>query len=111
MDLLPYIPIGRRNARSRFEIAQKVGCHERTVRMEIAKINKSGRVKIIADPVMGGYYIPKFPEDRAYYNAYLAKEHSRVKENSNKIRAMEGRNSKKADIPGQYSLLGGCDEG
>ena len=111
MDLLPYIPIGRRNARSRFEIAQKSGCSERTVRDAISEINKTGRAKVIADPVMGGYYIPRFPEDTAYYKAYLAQERHRAGEILGKVRAMEGRKPRGADIPGQYSLFGGRNEG
>lgn len=111
MDLLPYIPYGRRNARSRFEIAQDSGCSERTVRDAIAEINKTGRAKVIADPIMGGYYIPKFPEDTAYYKAYLAQERRRAGEILDKVRGMEGRRTKKASVPGQYSLFGGRNEG
>lgn len=111
MDLLPYIPIGRRNALSRFEIAMRAGCSERTVRSAIAGINETGRAKVIADPVIGGYYIPKFPEDATYYRAYMAKEHHRIQKTIGKLRAMDGHGSKSKNFPGQYSLFGGCDEG
>ncbi|WP_434310367.1 hypothetical protein [Hominifimenecus sp. rT4P-3] len=105
MDLLPYIPVGRRNARSRFEIADCAGVSERTVRDAIAEINKTGRAKVIADSIIGGYYIPKFPEDAAYYKAYLRQEYHRAGEILDKIRAMEGRSRKKESMPGQLSLF------
>lgn len=111
MDLLPYMPIGRRNARSRFEIAQKSGCSERTVRDAISEINKTGRAKVIADPVIGGYYIPRFPEDAASYKRYLSQERHRAMEILDKVRAMEGRKKRSVVIPGQYSLFEGGKDG
>lgn len=111
MDILRYIPYGRKNAESRFSIAQRAGISERKFRELAAGINKSGRAIILADIKAGGYYVPKLPEDRPYYNAYLRQEESRVKELNEKIRAMKGK--KRADNPDPYqlSLFGGDRNG
>ena len=106
MDMLRYIPIGRRNARSRYEIAEAAGVSERKVREVIAEINKSGEAVVIADASLGGYYIPDLPRDRKYLDIYLRQEAHRAREILDKVNAMRGRREKGAgQCAGQMSLF------
>lgn len=105
MDLIQYIPIGRINARSRFEIAEAAGVCERKVRDYIANANKNGMAIIIADAA-GGYYIPDLPRDRKYLDRYLRQEAHRAREILDKVNAMKGRPKKGSDqCDGQLSLF------
>lgn len=101
MDILQYIPIGRKNAISRYVIADRAGICERKVRGMIREVNNTGRSLIIADTSAGGYFVPDLSEeaDRACYNAYLRQERHRANEIYYKIRKME-----KAD---NYEYYGG----
>jgi len=105
MDILQYVPYGRKNARSRFMIAAELGISERKVRDLIADVNTSGRAIILADTKAGGYYQPKLPEDRVYYNKYLRQEENRCKALNKKIRAMKGRLRTDNPDPNQISLF------
>lgn len=105
MDILQHIPYGRKNARSRFMIAAEMGISERKFRDLVAEVNASGRAIILADTKAGGYYQPKLPEDRAYYNAYLRQEESRCKALNKKIQAMKGKTRINNPDPYQMSLF------
>jgi hypothetical protein len=96
MDILKYIPYGRKNAKSRFLIAQEAGISERKFRELVSKINDNPDMcAVIPDVKAGGYYIPKLPDDQAYYDAYIRQEKSRLRTEGQKIRNMEKK--KKAD--------------
>lgn len=106
MELIQYIPIGRRNARSRFDIAEAAGVSERTVRDYISNANRTGMAVIIADTEAGGYYIPDLPKDRAYLDRYLRQEAHRAREIIDKVNTMRRRPKKGSDqCNGQLSLF------
>lgn len=78
---------------------------ERTVREYIAQANKSGFAVIIADPAVGGYYIPDLPKDKKYLDIYLRQEAHRAREILDKVNAMRGRPRKPEQCDGQMSLF------
>lgn len=111
VDLMRYFPVGRENAKSRYKIAQEACVSERAVRRYISSVNLSGRLVILPDPDMGGYYIPE-EKDKRYLDIYCRQELHRAKEIIDKVNAIRGKHpgrSKQCD--GQISLFGGVEDG
>lgn len=108
-EILKYVPRGRINARSRYAIASAAGISERKFRELVNRLNNQwGNDLIIADQSRGGYFIPKFPEDEDYCNAYIRQAYSRAKQERRKAQAMEKKLRKQMErhreMPGQMLL-------
>lgn len=79
--LLNYIPNGKQNAVSRFELRMKSGMTDRKMRKTIAEAISSGYPIINLD---GGYYRPEtIEEELAYFKRERARALSNLKKLSN----------------------------
>lgn len=68
MDIIKFIPHGKRNAVSGKELKHLTGCDERTVKQHIANARLKGAVICsILDGNRGGYFIPDSPEEAVEY--------------------------------------------
>lgn len=93
--VLQCTPKGSRNAKDRYRIADQIGINERVYRDYVEHINANGIAIIIAGVRGRGYFIPEFPEDRPYYEAYLAKERSKARKINEKCDGMEGKKGRR----------------
>lgn len=89
--VLQFTPRGSWNARDRYWIAGEIGISERVFRDYVEYINAHGIGIIIAGVRGRGYFVPVFPEDCRYYEAYLAKERSKARRINEKCDGMEGK--------------------
>lgn len=108
-DILKYVPRGRKNARSRHIIAKEAGVSERVFRDMVNRLNRqSDHDLIIADQNRGGYFLPKFPEDEEYCNAYINQTFSRANKEKTKALALKRKLKKQMErhreMPGQLTL-------
>lgn len=68
MDIIKFIPHGKRNAVSGKELKQLTGCDERTVKQHIANARLKGVVICsILDGNNGGYFQPDSPDEAIEY--------------------------------------------
>lgn len=68
MDVIKFIPHGRKNAVTGKELKLLTGCDERTVKQHIANARLKGAVICsILDGNRGGYFIPKTPAEAIEY--------------------------------------------
>lgn len=68
MDIMKFIPHGKRNAVSGKELKLLTGLDERTVKQQIANARLKGSVICsILDGNRGGYFIPEAPEEAVEY--------------------------------------------
>lgn len=68
MDIVKFIPHGKKNAVGGKELKQVTGLDERTVKQQIANARLKGAVICsILDGNKGGYFIPETPEEAVEY--------------------------------------------
>jgi len=68
MNIIKFIPRGKKNAVSGKELKQLTGHDERTVKQQIANARLKGAVICsILDGNRGGYFIPESPEEAVEY--------------------------------------------
>lgn len=77
IDIMQYIPFGKKNAIKRSELAKKVGCSDRTMR---DLINNARKREVIINIQNGcGYYRPT-DEDISEVKRFKQQEESRAKD-------------------------------
>ena len=77
MNIVDYIPYGRKNAITREQLMMLTGMPDRALRKEIERLRQEG-ICILNLQDGGGYYRPR-PEERSLAEIYMRQQLSRAK--------------------------------